>query len=174
MPRKIKENKKEVKIKNNILNANNIHYFFFVILIVIICTCTLVGIVIYNQDKSHPNASNAIIRFEYSEKNEQGYDVYTVREFEDKKVYSIYNSNINTKQKRWSRNKFLDFNEEVYSTKILDSQTQDKEQNSNNLWSLEIELLDGTIKYYSDSSQINKSDLAQIIQKYFEREIRYK
>lgn len=178
MPKKIKKSK-EFEFKGNkktTLNVNNIHYFFLGILVLLLCCCTIAGVYTYSKDKYHVHAGNAIKSFEYSEKVDQGYDSYSVKDMEDKKIYATYYSDLNTEQKRWSRNKFLDFNEEIYSSGILDFETQDKEQGRNSDWSLEIELADGTKKYYSSNSdtKIDKTELANIIRKYFDKEIIYK
>ena len=176
MPKKIKR-EKELKFKKNnkILNVNNIHYFFLALLIIVVVTCTCVGVYKYSKDKYHVHADEAIVRFIYSEKAEDGYNVYEVKEMEEKDIYATFNTPNSNEEKKWSRTKFLDFNEEIYLSGIVESEVGDKETDKDATWSLELEFVDGTQKYYSSNSkEINKEELANIILKYFNQEIIYK
>lgn len=176
MPKKIKR-EKELKFKKNnrILNVNNIHYFFLVIFLVIICTCVGVGVYKYSKDKYHVHQDVAIVRFIYSERKDEGYNVYEVKELDDKEVYATFSTPTSNVDEKWSRTKYLDFNEEIYATKILDNETVEKENDGDAVWSLEVELIDGTTKYYSNNSEkIDKTEFANVILKYFKQEIMFK
>lgn len=178
MPKKIKK-EKDLKFKNNknkFINVNNVHYYFIGLFIVLICVCVGVGIYRYSQDSYHINSSNAVDRLIYSEKVEGGYDVYYVIRNDEGKIFSTYNTPTSSEENKWGENKFLDYNEEIYASGILNYDTQSRESGADADWSLEIELADGTEKYYSSNAttQVDKTEFAQIIKKYFNKDIIYK
>ena len=91
-------------------------------------------------------------------------------------VYATFSTPNNSDEKKWGEDKFLDYNEEIYASGILDYDTQNRDSGEDADWSFEIELTDGTEKYYSSNAttQIEKEKFAQVIKKYFDQDIIYK
>lgn len=173
--KKVKETKLEYRFKEKILNTKNVHFFFLTIFILILCTCVGVGVYKFSKDKYHVHKDNPVVRFIYSERKDDGYNVYEVKELADKEVYATFSTPTSNEDKKWGTIKYLDFNEEIYASKVLDNEPGEKENDKEAVWSLEIELKDGTIKYYSNNSgNIEKAELANIILKYFDQEIIFK
>lgn len=178
MPRKIKV-AKEKKNKKSIINVNNVNYIIIALTVLLVAVCVGVGIYKFSVDKYHAHANNAIVSFVYSERLERedlGYDVYLVNNFPDKDIIASYSNYIDIIDEKWSRNKFLDFNEEIYLAGILELESQEKVEGTNPDWTLEVELSDGTSKFYTSDSNpdIDKTEFARIMSKYFKREIRFK
>lgn len=178
MPKKIKKSK-ELKFKSNdkkLINVNNVHYLFILLFLILICVCAVVGMYRYTKDSYHVNASNAIERLIYSEKVNDGYNVYYVIRDEEGKIFATFSTpSGDDEEKEWGENKFLDYNEEIYASGILNYDTQNRDSGADANWSLEIEFTDGTEKYYSSNAttQIDKSKFAQVIKKYFDKDIIY-
>ena len=178
MPRKIKVTK-EKKRKKSVINVNNINYIIIALTVLLVVICVGVGVYKFSIDKYHAHANNAIVSFVYSERLERedlGYDVYLVNNFPDKDIIASYSNYIDIIDEKWSRNKFLDFNEEIYLAGILELESQEKVEGTNPDWTLEVELSDGTSKFYTSDSNldIDKTEFARIMSKYFKREIRFK
>ena len=178
MPRKIKV-AKEKKNKKSIINVNNVNYIIIALTVLLVAVCVGVGKYKFSVDKYHAHANNAIVSFVYSERLERedlGYDVYLVNNFPDKDIIASYSNYIDIIDEKWSRNKFLDFNEEIYLAGILELESQEKVEGTNPDWTLEVELSDGTSKFYTSDSNpdIDKTEFARIMSKYFKREIRFK
>ena len=178
MPRKIKITK-EKKSKKSAINVNNVNYVIIALTVLLIAVCAGVGIYKFSVDKYHVHANNAIVSFVYNEKSENeelGYDEYLVNNFPDKDIIASYSNYVDSVEKKWSRNKFLDFNEEIYLAGILELESQEKVSGTNPDWSITIDLSDGTSKFYTSDSNldIDKTEFARIISKYFKREIRFK
>ena len=110
MPKKIKK-EKELKFKkeNKILNVNNVHYYFIALIIIAVIICIGVGIYVSSEDKYHVHKDQALVSFSYSEKVENGFNVYYVNEMQDKNIYATINTPEETVEKQWGRNKYLDF-----------------------------------------------------------------
>lgn len=178
MPKKIKKTKAtklEYRNKEKLLNVNNIHFILLTVFILVLCVCVGVGAYTYSKDKYHVHKDEAIVRFIYSEKVDEGYNVYEVKELENKDVYATFSTPTENVDEKWGRYKYLDFNEEIYASNVMDAQTTERENDAETVWSLELEFIDGTQKYYSsNSSDMDKTELANIILKYFEKEILYK
>ncbi len=177
MPKKIKKSK-ELNFKGNqrkLINVNNIHYIFIALLILLICVCAGVGVYRYSKDSYHVNASNAVERLIYTEKVDGGYNVYYVIRNENGDVSAAFRTPSGDEEESWGENKFLDYNEEIYNSGILDHDTQNRDSGADSDWSLEIGLTDGTEKYYSSNAttQIDKTKFAQVIKKYFDQDIIY-
>ena len=173
--KKVKETKLEYTNKEKFLNTKNVHFFFLAIFLVLVLGCVGVGVYKYSKDKYHVHKDNPIVRFIYSEKKDDGYNVYEVKELAEQEVYATFNTPTSNEDKKWGRMKYLDFNEEMYASKILDNESSKKEDNADAVWSLEVEFSDGTIKYYSNNSgNIDKTEFANIILKYFNQEIMFK
>ena len=84
--------------------------------------------------------------------------------------------------KNISRKKYLDFNEEIYRTGILDHMIDGEAVVTNNDWSLYIKLADGTRKYLysaaipssqSEQEEYDLTQVRQIIEKYVGHESYY-
>ncbi len=185
MPKKIKQEKETVYKgnKESLINVNNIHILFIFIAILITLICISVGVYVYIDDKNHPNKDNAIVDFTYTEKLDEGYNVYELSETETKQIFTEYNTLDTQEVNELSRGKYLDFNEEVYSSGILDKMSN-KEENVDFKWSIYIKFANGAKKYlYSpvvdsdgniEDINIDKELLNSIIKKYFNQEILYK
>ena len=178
MPKKIKK-EKELKFKNSekkFINVNNVHYYFIALFIILVCICIGVGVYRYLEDSYHVNSSNAVERLIYSEKVDEGYNVYYVIRNDKGEVYATFSTPNNSDEKKWGEDKFLDYNEEIYASGILDYDTQNRDSGKDADWSFEIELADGTEKYYSSNAttHIEKEKFAQVIKKYFDQDIIYK
>lgn len=181
MPKKIKK-KEEVKYKKNeekIINVNNVNYFLIGALIILVVVCACVGVYKYNKDKYHVHASNPIVSLTYSEKvEENGYVSYDINSLENGRKYINYDSPSGENfEKRLSDEKYLDLNEELYSLGVADSSNmQVHVENSAPDWSMDVRLEDGSMIYFSSDADgiIDKAKLAQIIKKYFNKDIMYK
>ncbi len=182
MPKKIKKEKKTTfkSNKENIINTNNIYYIFVAVAILVICICTFVGVYVYKEDKYHVHKDNAIVLFEYTEALDEGYNVFSVTQTEGKRIFTEYNTLDVQNVKEISRGKYLDFNEEIYNSGILEYMSDESSIVTDTNWSLYIKFADGTKKYlYSaainqENKEVDKSLLADIIKKYFNQEILYK
>lgn len=181
MPKKIKKNK-DTKLgeKKKIINVNNIHYIFIAIIVIVVLICTIIGVNKYKADKYHVHANNPIRSFSYSEKLDEGYDEYILNYLQDRyeteKDISASHSNFSgTEDSKWSMNKFLDFNEEIYATNIFTLEPEEKNVENNVEWSIEIELVDGTRTYITNKNNgdFDKANFARIIKKYYGRDIIY-
>lgn len=173
--KKVKETKLEYRFKEKFLNTKNVHFFFLAILVIIIGSCIGVGVYKYSKDKYHVHQDNPIVRFIYSEKKDDGYNVFEVKELAQKEVYATYSTPTSNEDKKWGRMKYLDFNEEIFASKILDNEPGKKENDKEAVWSLEVEFSDGTIKYYSNNSgNVDKTEFANVLLKYFKQEIMFK
>ncbi len=179
MPKKIKK-EKEQKLKSNkekLIRVDNIHYIVILVVIILILICASVGVYVYKKDKYHAHSSVAISSFVYTEKVDEGYNIYQVS-LDNNEVYVYFNTPETNIPKKWSNGKYLDFNEELYLSGIFDEKSEVGIENggSNIEWSLEASLINGDTIYYSNNS-VNKPDktkFAQVINKYFGHEIIYK
>lgn len=182
MPKKIKKEKETVlkPNKESLINVDNINYFFIALGIIIICICAGVGVYVYKEDKYHSHKDNAVVEFVYTEGLDEGYDVFSITETDAKRIFTERNNLDVQDIKEISRGKYLDFNEEVYSSGILEYMSDEQSIVTDENWSLYIKFADGTEKYLYSSAlgqenvQVDKTGLAQIIQKYFNAEILYK
>lgn len=183
MPKKIKKDDTKIKSKSEkLITPNNIHYFFIVITILVIGICVGVGIYVHKQDKYHVHKDNAIVLFEYTEKLDEGYNVFSLTQTNTKQIFTEYNSLQVQDVNELSRKKYLDFNEEVYNSGLLEFMSDKESILTDDSWSLYLKFADGTRKYlYSsplgfgeEKPNIDKTKLANIIKKYFNEEILYK
>lgn len=174
MPKKIKK-VKETVLKGNkkkIITTKNIHFIFIAIFVLIVGVCVGVGLYKHSKDEYHVHKDQAFVKFIYSESVHDGYNVYEVKQFENKDIYASISTPTSTKDKKWGDMKFLDFNEEIYATNILENQSMEKEYDNNAVWTLEFEFADGQVKYYSSNgADYSGTELANIILKYFGEEI---
>ncbi len=182
MPKKIKKSK-DTKLgeKKKIINVNNIHYIFIAIILIVALICTVIGINKYKADKYHVHADNPIRSFVYSEKIDEGYDVYLVNYLQDvydteKDIVASYSNFSTMEDTKWSMNRFLDFNEEIYNTNIYNFESDEKDVNSDVAWSIDIEWVDGKRIFITSESNVefNKTNFAEIIKKYYGKDIIYK
>ena len=183
MPKKIKKEKETTfsSNKEKIINVDNIHYIFIALGILILCICIGVGIYVYREDKYHSHKDNAIVSFTYTETLDEGFNVFSLTETNTKQIFTEYNSLEVQDVREVSRGKYLDFNEEIYNSGIIEYMSDEESIVTDENWSLYIKFADGTKKYlYSsaigkdNSEKIDKSSLASIISKYFGQEILYK
>ena len=182
MPKKIKKENNLKKDKERFLNPDNIHYIFIVVAILVICVCVGAGIYVYKEDKYHSHKDNALVQFIYTEDTGEGYDVYSITETDTKQIFLEYNTIEVQDIKEISRGKYLDFNEEVYNSGIIDQMNDTESIVTDMKWNLYIKFADGTEKYLYSSPlgkpeeeiSIDKTALAEIINKYFGQEIIYK
>lgn len=185
MPKKIKQ-EKEVIYKSNkepLVNVNNIHIIFVILTLIVIGICVGVGVYVYFEDKSHPNKDNAIVDFTYTEKLDEGYNVYEISESNTKQIFTEYNTLDTQEVKEVSRGKYLDFNEEIYNSGILEMMGE-KNEDIDFKWSIYVKFADGSRKYLynydvdSDGNieeiNIDKEYLNRVIKTYFNQEILYK
>lgn len=182
MPKKIKKEKKTTlkSNKESLINTNNIYYIFIAITILVVCICIGVGVYVYKEDKYHVHKDNAIVLFEYTEALDEGYNVFSVTETSGKRIFTEYNTLDVQDVKEISRGKYLDFNEEIYGSGILEYMSDEPSIVTDTNWSLYVKFADGTKKYlYSaaidkENKDIDKTVLSDIIKKYFNQEILYK
>lgn len=183
MPKKIKKDEKILKGKGEkLLTPDNIHYFFIAITVLVICICIGVGVYVYKQDQYHVHKNNAIVLFEYTEKLDEGYNVFSVTQTDTKQVFTEYNSLLVQDVNEISRKKYLDFNEEIYNSGLLEYMSDEESILTDDSWSLYLKFADGTRKYLYSSAlgfedikpNIDKTNLANIIKKYFKEDILYK
>lgn len=149
MPKKIKE-KNDTVLKGNkepLLNANNIHILFGIIGVVALLIVVSVGVFVYLEDRYHEHKDNPIVEFQYNETVERGYNNFAITEMNNKQVCIEFVSISEQDVKNISRKKYLDFNEEIYRTGIMDNMLDGEAIVTNNDWSLYIKLADGTRKY---------------------------
>ncbi len=182
MPKKIRKEKETTlkSNKKNIINTNNIYGIIIAIAVLVVCVCIGVGIYVYKEDKYHVHKSNAVVLFEYTEALDEGYNVFSVTETSGKRVFTEYNTLDVQDVNEMSRGKYLDFNEEIYNSGILEYMSDEPSIVTDTKWSLYIKFADGTKKYlYSAAidkvdNEVDKTTLAEIINKYFKQEILYK
>lgn len=182
MPKKIKKEKKTIlnSNKDSIINTNNIYYIFIAVAVLVVCICIGVGVYVYKEDKYHVHKDNAIVLFEYTEALDEGYSVFSVTETDKKRIFTEYNSLDIQKVKEISRGKYLDFNEEMYNSGMLEYMSDEPSIVTDTNWNLYIKFADGTRKYLYSSAidkagqKVDKTALAEIINKYFKKEILYK
>lgn len=181
MPKKIKQDS-GFRFKGSdekLLRVDNVHYFIALIVLIMILICACVGGYVYSRDKYHQHKDAAFTNFEYTEKTDDGYVVYQVYLDEENKVYTYYNTpDGNTVQKKWSYGKYLDFNEEMYASGLFDQifgaevviEDVDVE------WSLNAELSNGKTIHNSSNfeGEVDKTNFAQVMKKYFKQEILHK
>lgn len=179
MPKKIKK-EKETKLKSNkekLIRVDNIHYIVIFIIVILVLICGSVGAYVYSKDKYHAHSSVAISSFVYTEKVDQGYNIYQVS-LDNNEAYAYFNTPDNSIQKKWSNGKYLDFNEELYLSGVLEDKTQVRiEKDGEDIeWSLEASLINGDTIYYSNNSveKPDKTIFSDVIKKYFGQEIIYK
>ena len=185
MPKKIKE-KKETLLKGNsepLLNVNNVHTFFGIIGVIALIIIVCVGLFVYLEDKYHVHKDNAIVLFQYNETLEEGYNNFQIAETNTKQIATEFVSMDIQDVGHMSRKKWLDFNEEIYRTGIMDNMLDGEAIVTNNDWSLYIKLADGTRKYlYSAAiSETNNeeqgskiSQVREIVTKYLKHDTLYK
>lgn len=184
MPKKIKK-EKETKLnssKEKIVNIGNIHYLFIALTVIIVCICVGVGIYVYREDKYHSHKDNAIVLFNYTENLDEGFNVFLLTETNTRQIFTEYNTLDVQEVKELSRGKYLDFNEEIYNSGILEHMSDKESIVTDTNWSLYIKFADGTKKYLYSSAltldgekkEVNKEALIQTIEKYFGRETLYK
>ena len=184
MPKKIKE-KKETVLKGNkepLLNANNVHIFFGIIGVIALVILVGVGLFVYLEDKYHENINKAIVILQYNETLDVGYNNFAITEMSNKQICAEFVSMDVQDVKNISRKKYLDFNEEIYRTGILDHMIDGEAVVTNNDWSLYIKLADGTRKYLysaaipssqSEQEEYDLTQVRQIIEKYVGHESYY-
>lgn len=183
MPKKIKKESNMKKNNNEkFLNADNIHYIFIFIAILAVCICAIVGVYIYKEDKYHVHKDNALVQFVYTENTGDGFNVFSVTRANSNEIFLEYNTTEVQEVTEISEGKYLDLNEEVYNSGLIE-QMNDEEIIGNDMkWNLYIEFADGTTKFLyssnpdnpSEERNIDKSILSEIIKKYFGQEILYK
>lgn len=185
MPKKIKQEKETVYNgnKKQLINVNNIHIIFIILAIIAVCICVSVGVYVYFEDKNHPNKDNAIVDFTYTEKLDEGYNVYEISQTNTKQIFTEYNTLDKQEVKEISRGKYLDFNEEIYNSGLLEIMGK-KIEDADPKWSIYVKFADGTRRYLyshnvdSDGNiqeiNIDKEYLNNVIKTYFNQEILYK
>lgn len=184
MPKKIKEKKDTVLKGNNepLLNANNVHILFGIIGVIAIIIVACVGLFVYLEDKYHVHRDNAIVLFQYNEALDEGYNNFQIAETSTKEIATEF-VNLDVQDVgKISRKKWLDFNEEIYRSGIIDQMLDGEAIVTNNDWSLYIKFADGTRKYlYSAaiSGQTTKeqedsmSQVRQVVTKYLKHDTYY-
>ena len=184
MPKKIKE-KNDTVLKGNkepLLNANNIHILFGIIGVVALLIVVSVGVFVYLEDRYHEHKDNPIVEFQYNETVERGYNNFAITEMNNKQVCIEFVSISEQDVKNISRKKYLDFNEEIYRTGLLDHMLEGEAVVTNNDWNIYIRLADGTRKYlYSaalpsagtEQEEYDLTQVRQIIEKYTGHECYY-
>lgn len=172
MPKKIKQ-EKELKFKNNdenLINANNINAILMCILGVCVIVLVIVGVTKFSIDKYHAHRGNAIVNFEYTRKAETGYDSYIVTYYpSDNSAYAAKNTMEESIDTKWGNNKYLNFNEEVYRSGILDSESSISTEGADPDWFITVRTKDGTKYYYSSdaTNQVDVEVMNKIINKYY-------
>lgn len=185
MPKKIKQEKETVYKgnKKQLINVDNIHIIFIILAIITVGICVFAGVYTYLEDKSHPNKDNAIVDFTYTEKLDEGYNVYEISQTETKQIFTEYNTLDKQEVNELSRGKYLDFNEEIYNSGLIEKMGK-KIEDADFKWSIYVEFADGTTGYLyshnvdSDGNiqevNIDKEYLNNVIKTYFKQEILYK
>lgn len=182
MPKKIKKNK-ELHLRNKkekLINPDNVHILIILIAIIMVIIVASVGAYVYKKDQYHSHKDNAIVEFTYTEKLDEGYNIFSLMETDTKQIFTEFNSTGVQDYREISRGKYLDFNEEIYNSGIIENMSDIQAVPTDLNWGLYLRFADGTIKYISDPSldvsgnKIDLSKLSDIIQKYFRQETRYK
>jgi len=176
MPKKIKEQKKVQynKDREKLLNVNNIHYVIILLLLIGITSVVIFGIYKYNKDKYHEHKSVAITKFEYSETIEhEGFKVYSVDNMRNGEFYFTYSEpGSNNNMKAIGETKFLDFNEELYKTGILDNESEILDDSLEYTWRIVIEIGSEEFFYSNVGNEsLDRSKITDLIFKYFGKTI---
>ncbi len=170
MPKKIKQ-KKEKELKNKkekVLNVNNIHFVIIGVVLLLCVIVAIVGMTKYSIDKYHAHASVAVVRMEYFYEGENGNFNYSFSVI-DGEPSGTANTPEKIDNKIWGEKKYLDFNEELYATGILENESQARIDGVAKDWYLEIETIKGDKYFYSSDSgvQIDRTALDNLVKKYF-------
>lgn len=184
MPKKIREKKETVLqgSKEPLLNADNVHVLFIIIGVVAAIIVAFVGLFVYLEDRYHVHRNNAIVLFQYNETLDEGYNNFQIAETNTREIATEFVSMDIQDVGHISRKKFLDFNEEVYRSGIMDYMLDGEAIVTNNDWSLYIKLADGTRKYlYSaaisgqntQEQEESMSQVRQIVTKYLKHDTIY-
>lgn len=172
MPKKIKQ-EKELKFKNNgesLINANNINMILMCILGLCAVILAIVGITKFSIDKYHAHRGNPIVNFEYTRKAETGYDSYIVTFFKDENAaYGTKNTMEESTDKAWGNNKYLNFNEEIYRSGLLDNESQVSTAGADPDWFISVITKDGSEYYYSSDSSnpVDVEAISNIVNKFY-------
>lgn len=179
MPRKIRvkeKNKfKNVNEETKINKAKKVILMFFCIGAIIALS---VGGYIFTRDRSYKYADNPIIKFIYSEGvDSSGYDVYEITVYNNE-IYAHHDSGNDGKiiENKWSKTKYLNFNEELYDSGALEFGTNDEEYESSiDEWSYKLEMYfenGQSVISYGTSKHIENTDkFKELIEKYFKSKI---
>lgn len=173
---KIKNNKKYEKIseEEKIKKAKNTIVVIFVIGIFVMLS---ISMFIFFRDRGYKHSKNKVLKFSYSEGiPSKGFDVYEL-EVKDNEIFTLHNLGIESKNidKKWSETKYLNFNEELWESGVLEFESKNNVEESNDIWSysLEIYFEDGKT-YISHGSKHpeNTEKFRALIRKYFDGDIK--
>lgn len=178
MPKKIK--KKDLKKLGKISEDEKIKKTekgIFTLVILGLLITIMAGIFIFIRDRGYKYSNNKVLNFSYSEgMYDEGYDVYELDVKEDG-IFSLHNLGVESVNidKKWTRTKYLNFNEELYESGILELKTEDSIQSIENKWSYKIEIYfeNGEIfTAYGIEHPENTEKFKNLIKKYFDGDIK--
>lgn len=178
MPKKIKlkDEKKHKKIseEEKIKKARNI----------IICILTFgilvmlsISMFIFFRDRGYKHSGNKVLKFSYSEGiPSEGFDVYEL-EVKDNEIFTLHNLGIESKNidKKWSETKYLNFNEKLWESGVLEFESKNNVEESNDVWSYSLEIyFENGETYISHgiNHPENTDKFRKLIKEYFDGDIK--
>ncbi|MDO4283611.1 MAG: hypothetical protein Q4D02_08260 [Clostridia bacterium] len=178
MPKKIK--KKEEKRLGSTDESEKISKAQKGIIIVIIIGLLImfsIGLFVFIRDRGYQHSDNKFVRFSYSEGfYNEGYDVYEV-EVQDDGIFSLHNLGIESKniEEKWSRTKYLNFNEELYDSGALEFETLNTSEEDQSAWEYRLEIYfengETFVSYGMGKHPENTDGFKELIKKYFDSDI---
>lgn len=173
MPKKIRKEKElTFKRTEQLINADNINQILMYVLAVCALILLMVASIKFSIDKYHAHAGNPIVNFEFTKKGEVGYESFILNYFEgDKTAYGTINTMEESTDKAWTNHKYLNFNEEIYRSGVLEVETQAKVEGSDPEWFMTVTTESGDVYYYSADAinQIDEPTIEKIVHKYFKK-----
>jgi len=179
MPKKIKkkeENKHEkITEEQKIKKARNTIVCILIIGILIMLS---VGMFIFFRDRGYKHSENKVLKFSYSEGiPSEGFDVYEL-EVKNNEIFTLHNLGIESKNitKNWTETKYLNFNEELWESGVLEFETKNNLEESNDVWTYSIEIYfengETYVSHGSSEHPENTEKFRDLIKKYFDGDIK--
>lgn len=179
MPKKIKkkEEKKLGKVDEN-EKINKAHKKIMIVTIIGLLIMLSIGMFVFFRDRGYKHSANPIVKFSYSEgKYDEGFDVYEV-EVQYDGIFTLHNLGVESKniEEKWSRTKYLNFNEDLYESGALEFDNEYILEDSEDSWSYRLEVYfengEDFISYGIGKHPEDTEKFRELIKKYFDSEIK--
>lgn len=179
MPNKIKiKEEKKLGNVNEEERINKAKKGIFVVAIIGILVMLVIGMFIFFRDRGYKYSNNPVVKFSYSEgRYNEGFDVYEL-EVKPDQIFALHNLDIGNENitKKWSQTKYLNFNEELYESGVLDFKEEYTSLDVEDMWSfrLEIKFENGEefVSIGMGEHPENTEKFKKLIKKYFAGDIK--